>query len=106
VLAHFWWTSKQEHQDYWQRWVATPVQQRFIDPALEIPWDFESMIDCLLNGDYEFISCKLFTSDTGVLEFSPFGFPYGGTDCMKALVKAFDFQIIGEDDGTGYIFYL
>jgi hypothetical protein len=103
ALAHFWWPSKQEHQDYWQRWSATPVPQRFTDPALKTPWDFESMIDSFLNGEYELLSCRLLTSDTGVLEFLPFSFPYGGTGCMKALSEALDFQVIGEDDGTGYV---
>jgi hypothetical protein len=106
VLAHFWWPSEQERQEYWQRWWATPVPQRWTDPTLKHPWDFESMIDSFLNGEYELLSCRLLTSDTAVLEFLPFGFPYGGTECMKALVEAFDFQVIGEDDGTGYVSYL
>jgi hypothetical protein len=38
-----------------------------------------------------------------VFEFLPFAFPYGGTGCMKALIGAFDFPIIGEDYGTGYV---
>lgn len=106
TLAHFWWPSKQELQDYWQRWAAIPVPQRFTDPALETPWDFESMIDSFLNGEYELLSCRLLTSDTGVFEFLPFSFPYGGTGCMKALIEAFSFPVIGEDYGTGYVSYL
>jgi hypothetical protein len=106
ILAHFWWPSEQERQDYWQRWWATPVPQRFADPTLQTPWNFESMIDSFLNGEYELVSCRLLTSDTAVLEFLPFGFPYGGTGCMKTLVEVFDFQVIGEDDGTGYVSYL
>lgn len=106
ILAHFWWPSKQENQDYWQRWAATPAQQRSTDPTLDTAWDFESMLDCFLNGEYEFISCTLLTPDTGVFEFSPFSFPYGGTGCMKAFIEAFDFPILGEDNGTGYISYL
>lgn len=106
ALAHFWWPSEQELQDYWQRWWATPVPQRFTDPTLETTWGFESMIDSFLNGEYELLFCRLLTSDTAVLEFLPFAFPYGGTGCMRALVEAFDFQVIGEDDGTGYVSYL
>lgn len=103
ALSHFWWPSKQENEDYWQRWYAAPIPQRFTDPTLEIPWDFASMIDSLLNGEYELISCRLLTPGTAVLEFSPFSFPYGGTECMKALIEAFDFQVLGEDNGTGYV---
>jgi hypothetical protein len=106
ALSHFWWPSKQESQNYWQRWAATPEQQRFTDPTMRIPWDFESMIDCLLNGEYELTACRLLARDMGVLEFSPFSFPYGGTGCMKAFIEAFDCPIIGEDNGTGYVSYL
>ena len=103
ALAHFWWPSRQELHAYVNQWQATPVPQRFTDPTLEHPWDFESMVDCFLNGEYELVSCSLWTPDTGVLEFSPFAFPYGGTGCMKALIEAFDGEVIGEDDGTGYV---
>ncbi|QBD83592.1 hypothetical protein EPA93_25475 [Ktedonosporobacter rubrisoli] len=78
------------------------MPQRFTNPSLKTSWAFESMIRCFLDGEYELISCRLLTSDTGVLAFDPFSFPYGGTDCMKALIEAFDFQVIGEDNGTGY----
>lgn len=103
ALSHFWWPSQQERDAYWKRWWATPVPQRFTDPTLETPWVFESMIGSFLSGEYELVSCRLRTPDTGVIEFSPFAFPYGGTGCMKALIEAFDFRIIGEDDGTGYV---
>jgi len=106
ALAHFWWPSQQELDAYAKQWQATPVPQRFTDPTLEHPWDFESMVDCFLNGEYELVSCSLWTPDTAVLEFAPFAFPYGGTGCMKALIEAFDFEVIGEDDGTGYVSYL
>ena len=106
ALAHFWWPSEQELQEYWQRWWATSVPQRFTDPTLKKPWGFESMIDSFLNGEYDLLSCRSLTPDTAVLEFLPFAFPYGGTGCMKALIEAFDFQVIGEDDGTGYASYL
>jgi hypothetical protein len=100
ALAHFWWPSKQECQDHWRRWQVTPAPQRLTDPTLNHLWDFESMIDCFLNGEYELVACRLLTSDTGILEFSLFRFPFGGTGCMKALVEAFGCQVIGKGDGT------
>jgi hypothetical protein len=105
ALAHFWWPSQQERDAYWKQWRTTPVPQRSTDPTINHTWDFESMVDCLMNGEYELVSCSLWTSDRGVLEFSPFAFPYGGTGCMKALVEAFDFEVIGENDETGYVSY-
>jgi hypothetical protein len=64
------------------------------------------MIDCFMNGEYELIACRLIDANIGVLEFFPFSYPYGGTGCMKALIEAFDFKIVGQDDGTEYISYL
>ena len=61
------------------------------------------MIDCLMNGEYELLSCRLLTSDIGVFVFLPYSLPYGGTECMKVFIEAFDFEIIGEENGTGYI---
>jgi hypothetical protein len=54
------------------------------------------------NGDYELTSCELSGNEQGEIRFEPHGYPYGGTDCMHMLIKAFGFTVIGEDDGTGY----
>lgn len=106
ALSHFWCPSRQERDAYCKQWRVLPEPQRFTDSTLNPHWDFESMIDSFLNGEYELVSCSLWTPDTGVLEFFPLAFPYGGTGCMKALIEAFDFRVLGEDDGTGYVEYL
>ena len=106
VLANFWWPSKQEVEDYVRQWKATPIPQRFDAQSSKSPWDFESMIDCFMNGEYELIACRLLNSSIAVFEFFPFSYPYGGTGCMKALIEAFEFKIVGQDDGTGYTSFL
>lgn len=88
VLSHFWWPSR---------------QQRLTDVALKHPWDFEAMVESFMNGDYELVACSNYVSDVGIFEFFPYGFPYGDTESMKALIRAFDFIVTGEDDGTGYV---
>ena len=105
ALNHFWWPTKQEMEDHVKRWKATPLPQRFTDPALETPWDFSSMVDSLLTGEYEFLSCHILASDAGVLVFLPYSLPYGSSDAMKALIEAFDCEVIGAELGGGYISY-
>jgi hypothetical protein len=55
------------------------------------------MIDSLLTGEYELLSCKLLTSDVGVLSFFPYSLPYGGSDAMRVLIQSFGCEIIGEE---------
>jgi hypothetical protein len=105
ALSHFWWPSNKDWEEYWQRWNSTPGPQRFTDPALEHPWDFASMVDSLLSGEYEFLSCQLIEPDIGVLVFGIYSWPYGSSDAIKALVEAFDCNIVGADLGVGYVSY-
>jgi hypothetical protein len=105
ALGHFWWPTMQEREEHWKRWKATPIPQRFADPTLETPWGFSSMVDSLLTGEYGFLSCHLLAPDTGVLVFLPYSLPYGSSDAMKALIEAFDCEVIGAELGTGYILY-
>jgi hypothetical protein len=96
--AHFWWPTEAEQQDWLKRWQSTPVDQRYSDPSLQAPWHFGSMIEAFRNGDYALVACTKLSDMIGRLEFRPFGWPYGGTDCMKALIEAFDLEVIGEDE--------
>ena len=105
-LHSFWWPSNQEVSDYVRRWQETPVSQRLTDPAFKTPWDFSSMIDSLLTGEYELVSCQLLTPILGILVFSPYSLPYGGSGAMKALIQSFDCEILGEEAGEGYISYI
>jgi len=103
ALSHFWWPSPEELVEWRQRWEAASVEERFSDPSFLPPaWDFLSMIDAFKNGEYELLACRMITADRARLEFNSFAYPYGGTGSMKALIEAFGFTIIGEDEGTGY----
>lgn len=94
--SHFWWPTPAERDDWSRRWFSTPVPQRFSDPSLVTPWDFASMIDAIRNGDYELIGCTQIGSNMARLEFEPFGHPYGGSGCMKALIESFGFRVVAE----------
>lgn len=102
ALSHFMRRTAEENEAHWKQWYATPVEKRFSDPMLETPWDFLSMIDAFKYGEYTLVDCSIISGNKARLEFEAWAWPYGGTGCMKALIKAFDFKIIGEDDGTGY----
>ena len=103
ALAYFWWPTKEETEAYWARWWGTPIPQRWTDPAVQAPsWDFLSMIDAFKNGEYELQACRLVDEGHGQLEFDPWAFPYGGTGCMRMLIRAFGFEVTAEEDGTGY----
>jgi hypothetical protein len=68
----------------------------------EPPWDFASMIDAIVNAEYELLGVTDVGSGQARVEFDPYSYPYGGLDSLRALVRAFGHTITGYDDGTGY----
>jgi hypothetical protein len=92
--SYFWFPNEEEAKDWEQRWLSTSIKQRFTAPSLKTPWDFYSMIEAFEDGDYELLACQRISDEVGCLEFEPFGFPFGGTECMKALIEAFGHRII------------
>lgn len=100
ALSHFWWPSDQERHDYWQRYEATPINERGA-LSVEHGWDFFSMIGAFQNGEYAMVSCELTTPTTARLEYDPFAGPFGGTDSFHALIEAFGFTVtfdVWQDD--------
>jgi hypothetical protein len=93
ALSHFWWPTAAEAEEQSRRWFATPVPQRFTDPSLVTPWYFGSMIEAFRHGDYELLQCERVSENVGRLSFYPYGWPYGGTGCMRALVESFGHRI-------------
>lgn len=102
-LKSFWTPTDAERADWQKRWQATPVPDRFTDPSLETPWDFGSMLDSIREGEYSLLGVRSNDMTTGFLEFDPEAYPFGGTGCLRALVIAYGHQLIGYDDGTGFI---
>jgi len=92
--SHFWWPTGEEKQDWERRWDATPVSERLTDPSLKTPWHFDSMLAAFQEGEYQLVACRRLTENRGQLEFIPYAGPYGGTDCMQALIEAFGFRVI------------
>jgi hypothetical protein len=65
---------------------------------LQTPWDFDSLIDAFANGEYELLGIRRL-GEHAPLEFEPATFPYGGVNCMTALVEALEGPITMIDDG-------
>jgi hypothetical protein len=99
ALAHFWEPTPEERDDWLRRWFATPVADRWNDPSLKNPWDFDSLINAFANGEYVLLGVRR-TGDLARIEFEPFAHPYGGTECFVNLAEAFDLEVVDVDDGT------
>ena len=93
ALGHFWWPAAAERRAYWLRRQMAPLVEAFRDEPQE-PWEFVTMIDAIYSGDYELVSCVLTSPSTGRLEFYPYGWPFGGTESLHALVEAFGFEVL------------
>lgn len=98
ALSHFWNPTPDELADWTRRWQAAAVENRFTDPTLETPWDFESMIEAFHNGEYDLLRVIRTSGVSGELQFEAHACPYGGTGCMRALIECFGGTVTGERD--------
>jgi len=69
-------------------------------PRLE--WDFFSMIEAFKNIDCQLVDCRRTDNGQARLEYEPGGGPYGGSDCMVALIQCFGFVVTGGTDVAGF----
>ncbi|MCP5395877.1 MAG: hypothetical protein H6918_03940 [Sphingomonadaceae bacterium] len=99
----FWWPSESEAEMWNTFWFSTPVEQRLSFAMPTPPWDFGSMVEVILTSEYDLVGVRMLDDGIGRLEIDPHGFPYGGIDSLRALVRAFGHRIIGSDDGTGFV---
>ena len=102
-LSTFWEPSSDELAAWQREWQASPVPARFTDPRLRTPWDFDSMIEAIQNGEYDLIGIRQTANGQAQLEFQPLAYPFGGTESLQALIESFGHKIVGFEDGTGYL---
>lgn len=97
ALAQFWWPTKEEREAFWEAYWGSPVPERWnVEPP---SWDFLSMIDSLKNGEYTLLACRMVDEHSGQIEFDPQSFPFGGTESLQMLVRAFGFEVTDVVDG-------
>jgi hypothetical protein len=90
----FWWPTEAELRDWERRWFSTPLETRWTDPSLRTKWIFGSLIDAFRDGDYAILGCRRTSDDRGRMEFDPYGWPYGGTECMRILAESFGHGVV------------
>ena len=100
--AEFWWADEAEMELWNKFWFSTPLPDRHSPEMPTTPWDFGSMIDALMDGEYDLVGVRKLTPERARFEIDPHAYPYGGIDAVRTLVRAFGHNITGFDDGTGY----
>lgn len=103
ALSHFYWppddVRRQRLEDLRTRpIIVTPTEQ-----ATGLTWDFDSLMDAFVNGEYNLLSCELIDDRKARLNFYSLAYPYGGVGCMVALIEAFGGVVTGIEDGTGFV---
>ena len=103
AINAFYWppedVRKQRLQDLQNRPIV--ITQTGMTPGAR--WDFDSLVDAFVNGEYELLSCELTGDGRAQMQFYSFAYPYGGVGCMVGLIEAFGGEVTGIDDGTGFI---
>lgn len=102
--AYFWNPSADELKEWNEDWFSTPVAVR-LSPQMPMPhWTLDSMVSALWEGDYDLLGL-VERDGRRLVAFDPYGYPYGGTGSLVALVECFGHTVVGVDDGAGYTRY-
>lgn len=102
-LSKFYWPPEDERRQRLEDLRTRPIAITPTDQTAGLEWDFDSLIDAFVNGEYNLISCEMCEDNKARLCFYSLAYPYGGVGCMVALVEAFDGVVTGIDDGTGFV---
>lgn len=83
--------DSEEGQVYRKLWDLTSPAVRLEHPMFHLPgnWDFESMIDAIFHGEYALVSLVKESDSAGVFYYSPYAYPFGGSECLVALIESF-----------------
>ena len=85
-----------------EEWKTRPRLIRdHVNPRDESPWDFTALLRSIAQSELRLVDCQIVSDGEARLEFEPLTAAYGGTECLKALIAAFDLRVVGEDDGSG-----
>jgi hypothetical protein len=99
ALAHFWWPTESELQEWSRQWFDTHQSKRHLIPPTR--WDFGSLIDAVRNNEWDLTGVRSLDDQTALIEFTSHSYPFGGTECLVTLVESFGNQVLEVDDGTG-----
>lgn len=98
--AHDWFANtfdfnSEEGIIYWKLWELTEPRIRLEHPFFKTTgnWHFESMLDAIFNSNYFLIDLTKEKDYQGCLYYSPYAFPFGGSDSLVELIKSFGNRI-------------
>jgi hypothetical protein len=61
-----------------------------INPNIEMPWDFGSWVDALIESEIELKSLEIDAMGNGSIKYKQLAWPTGGIDALKEIVRIFD----------------
>jgi hypothetical protein len=102
-LRHFYWPADDVRRQRLEDLRTRPVIETPTERSPGLTWDFDSLIDAFVNGEYNLLSCEMTKDRKSRLTFDSLAYPYGGVGCMVALVEVFGGVVTGIDDGTGFV---
>lgn len=92
-LNRFWWPTEEESKLFWDTYKKLPQPQK-TQHLESVPWDFETAFSEIGIGDYIIKDCYQISDFTYRLSFEPIGYPFGGTQPLKAVLSVYQVEII------------
>lgn len=102
-LQTFWWPNAQQLPAIRERWGDVPILVSSKSENAQRDWDVYSMFEIIAESEYTLEGVKPIGSRLYRLAFNPMAYPFGGTNSLQRLVRAFGFTVVAVDDGTGRV---
>ncbi len=103
ALRHLFWPADDVRRQRLEDLRTRPIIETPTERSTGLTWDFDSLIDAFVNGEYNLISCEMTKNRMPRFAFDALAYPYGGVGCMVALVEIFAGVVTGIEDGTGFV---
>ncbi len=91
---------------YQELWQLSKPEIRLSHPMFNLPgnWDFESVIDSIFDREYTLDNLILKDDSKGILYYEPWGFPFGGSESLVALIESFGHYVYFDswNEGSPY----
>lgn len=99
-LRRLYWPPHDERMQRLHDLKNRPIALTPTERSTGLTWDFDSLLDAFINGEYNLLSCEMMDGRKARLNFYALAYPYGGVGCMVALCEAFGGVVTAIDDGT------
>jgi len=100
--AHYWFPTEADRKQWDEQWKATPVDQRWNDPSLKRPREFDSVIRGMKSTEIQLERCAMVDERTARLEYVERSHSADAADInITLLVESYGFSITETGDGRG-----